>query len=142
MKRTIAFLAALVLLLTLHLPVQAAEATIDTERTGSITLYKYDLSFATGNGVPVSSFVATGETNSAAESALADYAICGVQFTYLKVAEVVNLTTTSVVGNSSVSLLYAMTIGDRTAALLSTIGLSYEDAYARTRASANLLPTF
>lgn len=129
MKRTIAFLAALVLLLTLHLPVQAAEATIDTERTGSITLYKYDLTSATGNGVPVSSFVATGETNSAAESTLADYAICGVQFTYLKVAEVVNLTTTSVVGNSSVSLLYAMTIGDRTAALLSTIGLSYEDAY-------------
>ena len=130
MKRTIAWLAALILLLTLVVPAYAAGVTIDTGKTGSFTIYKYDMTTATGNGINLSSFVATGERDSAAEAALAPYAIQGVKFTYLKVADVGNLTTQPEDGKADVSLLYAMPATDKTAALLSALGLSYQDAYS------------
>lgn len=129
MKKAIALLAALILLLTVSIPASAAGATIDTSKVGSITLYKYDLTSATGDGVPVSSFVAPGEKDAAAEAALADYAIQGVKFTYLKVADLGNRTTEPEDGKADVSLLYAMTASDKTANLLSALGLSYSDAY-------------
>lgn len=129
MKKAIALLAALILLLTVSIPASAAGATIDTSKVGSITLYKYDLTSAAGDGVPVSSFVATGEKDAAAEAALADYAIQGVKFTYLKVADLGNRMTEPEDGKADVSLLYSMTASDKTANLLSTLGLSYSDAY-------------
>lgn len=129
MKKTIALLAAVVLLLTLIVPAYAAGVTIDTSKTGSFTIYKYDMTTATGNGINLSSFVADGERNSAAEAALAPYAIQGVKFTYLKVADVGNLTTQPEDGKADVSLLYAMPATNKTAALLNALGLSYQDAY-------------
>ena len=51
MKKTIALLAAVVLLLTLIVPAYAAGVTIDTSKTGSFTIYKYDMTTATGNGI-------------------------------------------------------------------------------------------
>ena len=117
------------LLLTLVVPVYAAGVTIDTGKTGSLTIYKYDMTTATGNGINLSSFVANGERDSAAEAALAPYAIQGVKFTYLKVADVGNLTTQPEDGKADVSLLYAMPATDKTAALLSALGLSYQNAY-------------
>lgn len=129
MKKTIALLAAVVLLLTLIVPAYAAGVTIDTSKTGSFTIYKYDMTTATGNGINLSSFVADGERDSAAEAALAPYAIQGVKFTYLKVADVGNLTTQPEDGKADVSLLYAMPATNKTAALLNALGLSYQDAY-------------
>ncbi len=129
MKKTIALLAAVVLLLTLIVPAYAAGITIDTSKTGSFTIYKYDMTTATGNGINLSSFVADGERDSAAEAALAPYAIQGVKFTYLKVADVGNLTTQPEDGKADVSLLYAMPATNKTAALLNALGLSYQDAY-------------
>lgn len=129
MKKTIALLAAAVLLLTLIVPAYAAGVTIDTSKTGSFTIYKYDMTTATGNGINLSSFVADGERDSAAEAALAPYAIQGVKFTYLKVADVGNLTTQPEDGKADVSLLYAMPATNKTAALLNALGLSYQDAY-------------
>lgn len=129
MKKAIALLAALILLLTVSAPASAAGASIDTGKVGSIILYKYDLTSATGDGVPVSSFVATGEKDAAAEAALADYAIQGVKFTYLKVADLGNRTTEPEDGKADVSLLYSMAASDKTANLLSALGLSYSDAY-------------
>lgn len=117
------------MLLTLVVPAYAAGVTIDTGKTGSFTIYKYDMTTATGNGISLSSFVANGERDSAAEAALAPYAIQGVKFTYLKVADVGNLTTQPEDGKADVSLLYAMPATDKTAALLSALGLSYQNAY-------------
>lgn len=130
MKRTIAWLAALILLLTLVIPAYAAGVTIDTGKTGSFTIYKYDMTTATGNGINLSSFVANGERDSAAEAALAPYALQGVKFTYLKVADVGNLTTQPEDGKADVSLFYAMPATDKTSGLLSALGLSYQDAYS------------
>lgn len=129
MKRTIAWLVAVLLLLTLVVPAYAAGVTIDTGKTGSFTIYKYDMTTAIGNGISLSSFVANGERDSAAEAALAPYAIQGVKFTYLKVADVGNLTTQPEDGKADVSLLYAMPATDKTTALLSALGLSYQNAY-------------
>lgn len=129
MKRSIAWLAAVFLLLTLVVPAYAAGVTIDTGKTGSLTIYKYDMTTATGNGINLSSFVANGERDSAAEAALAPYAIQGVKFTYLKVADIGNLTTQPEDGKADVSLLYAMPASDKTAALLSALGLSDQNAY-------------
>ena len=129
MKKTIALLAAVIMLLALTLPAFAADVTIDTSKTGSLTMYKYDMTSATGNGIELSSFVATGAKDTAAEAALAPYAIQGVKFTYLKVADISNQTTAPEEGKADISLLYGMSANDKTAALLTAIGLSYADAY-------------
>lgn len=129
MKKTLSLLVVFVMLLALTLPAFAAGVTIDTGKTGSLTMYKYDLTTATGNGVKLSSFVATGEKNDAAEADLAEYAIQGVKFTYLKVADISNQTTQPEAGKADVSLLYGMVANDKTATLLTALGLSYDDAY-------------
>lgn len=130
MKKTLSLLVAVIMLLSLTIPAFAAGVTIDINKTGSLTLYKYDLTTATGNGIDLSSFVATGEKDSAAEAALAQYAIQGVKFTYLKVADLSNQTTAPEEGKADVSLLYGMEANNKTAALLTALGLSYADAYA------------
>lgn len=68
------------------LPVHAATPS-GTDK-GSFTIHKYDLTAAQKAGVDVSTFESTGLKNTAAETALAKYAIKGVEFTYLKVGEV------------------------------------------------------
>lgn len=62
---------------------------IDESRTGSITIKKYDITAAEAAGdYKAGTDKATGEQNSKAEAALADYAIEGVQFSYLRVGNV------------------------------------------------------
>lgn len=129
MKRLLSVLVAIVMLLALAVPAFAADVTIDTGKTGSLTLYKYDMTSATGNGIELSSFVSTGAKDTAAEAALAPYAIQGVKFTYLKVADISNQTTAPEEGKADVSLLYGMVANDKTAALLTALGLGYADAY-------------
>ncbi|MGM9554567.1 MAG: SpaH/EbpB family LPXTG-anchored major pilin [Faecousia sp.] len=129
MKKTLSLLVAVIMLLALSVPAFAAGVTINYEQTGSLTMYKYDMTSATGNGIELSSFVATGAKDTAAEAALAPYAIQGVKFTYLKVADISNQTTAPEEGKADVSLLYGMVANDKTAALLTALGLSYDDAY-------------
>ena len=94
-----------------------AEAVIDTSKTGSVTIVKYDRTEAEKANAISSSYVSTGTAASAAEKALSAYAIEGVEFTLLKVAEI----TTYSSGNSA-QVLYGF---DKTtsAALLKAIGL-------------------
>lgn len=66
----------------------AQEDTIDTGRSGSLTIHKYDITGAESDGVDVSGQISNGLVNTAAEDALKDYAIGGVEFTYLKVAQI------------------------------------------------------
>ena len=63
LKKAIALCLALVLCLTVPVGVSAAtvdDATIDTSRTGSITIYKYDVTNSEKDGVWDSSYVSTG----------------------------------------------------------------------------------
>lgn len=66
----------------------APEDIIDTAKTASLTIHKYDLTAAMGDGVDVSSFVANGERDPGAEQALQNYVIEGVEFTYVRVGDI------------------------------------------------------
>lgn len=86
----------------------SATATIDTNKTGSITLHKYDITSAQKGGVDTSQFKNDGTTDTKAETDLKKYALPGVIFSYLKVADVYTETKTTSSG-VSVKTLYGFT---------------------------------
>lgn len=65
-----------------------ADATIDTDRSTSLTLFKYDLTGAEADGAwDAESYVSTGLEDSNVNSALSPYAVQGVEFSYVKIAD-------------------------------------------------------
>lgn len=64
--------------------------TIDKSATGSVSLYKYDMTAAKADGVDLNQFSANGKVDSDAESKLNRYRIGGVEFSYVKVADIEN----------------------------------------------------
>lgn len=89
---------------TMMVSVSAAPSDIiDTSRTGSLTIHKYDITAATEAGINVEDrgYQNNGEADAAAEADLANYAIPGVEFTYVKVG---NINTAS--ENGTIKLLY------------------------------------
>ena len=140
---------------TITLAAPVSEATIDMSRTGSLDIYKYDFTNAAKDGVWDSSYVSTGVYDQSVNDALGNavragdtdnssnlgngetsygYAIKGVEFTYLRVADIVQFTESAADGSTSnhVEVLYGI---DKTngAALLAAIGLAdgagrYENA--------------
>jgi fimbrial isopeptide formation D2 family protein/LPXTG-motif cell wall-anchored protein len=118
---------ALTLLLCFPVAVSAAEledAPIDESRTGSLTIYKYDLTNAEKDGVWDSSYVSTGvfdqtgvnDVLGGGNSTLGNgetgygYAIKGVEFSYVKVADIVTFSESEVDSrtDSHVEVLYAI----------------------------------
>ena len=104
--KILSLLLALTMLLCFPVAVSAAEledAPIDESRTGWLTIYKYDLTNAEKDGVWDSSYVSTGVFNQTGvndvlgggSSTLGNgetgYAIKGVEFSYLKVADICRL---------------------------------------------------
>ena len=157
-KKTVSLCLVLALCLslgTVALAAPVADATIDTSRTGSLDIYKYDFTNAAKDGVWDSSYVSTGVYDQAVNDALGGavragdtdnssdlgngeksygYAIKGVEFTYLRVADIVQFTESAADGAASnhVEVLYGI---DKTngADLLAAIGLAdgagrYENA--------------
>ena len=140
---------------TVALAAPVADATIDTTRTGALDIYKYDFTNAAKDGVWDSSYVSTGVYDQAVNDALGNavragdtdnsgdlgngetsygYAVKGVEFTYLRVADIVQFTESAADGAASnhVEVLYGI---DKTngADLLAAIGLAdgagrYENA--------------
>lgn len=105
----------------------ADEATIDVRAKGSITIYKYDETSAREDQVFNDSYVSVGETNVGAETLYADYAIEGVEFTYLKIADIATYSTVvDSAGNASVQLVYGL--NQRTFSVFSQLGLETTDA--------------
>lgn len=62
--------------------------TIDTTKTGSLTVHKYDITAATKAGVDTSVFNNDWKSDTKAETDLQKYAIQGNVFSYLKVADI------------------------------------------------------
>ena len=118
-KRILAILMSMALIMSLCMGsvVLADDVTIDTSKKGSITIHKYDLTAATNANVDTSGFVSDGKKNSAAEDALKKYAIKGVEFTYLKVGDVIQDN-----DNGTVKLMYEIP-----ADLQMVLGLSDND---------------
>ena len=127
LTKILSLLMALTLLLSFPVAVSAAEledAPIDESRTGSLTIYKYDLTNAEKDGVWDSSYVSTGVFDQAGvndvlgggESALGNgeagygYAIKGVEFSYVQVADIVQFSESENDSrtDSHVEILYAI----------------------------------
>ena len=106
-----------------------AEPTIDPAKKASLSIYKYDITKAGNDGAwNAESYVSTGLHDDAVIEKLSKYAIQGVEFTYLRVADV----TTSnepVDGQRQVGVLYGFDSSDRSTAVLSAIGLTAADAH-------------
>ena len=148
LHKILAMIMALAMIICLPVTALAApvdEATIDTLRTGSIDIYKYDLTNAEKDGIWDSSYVSTGvRDENGVESVLGDpsrvsplnehgdaygYAIKGVEFTYVKVADI--RTYTEVEDNTGhIEVLYGIVPNEANNAMLSAIGVSTSDRYA------------
>ena len=74
---------------TMMVSVSAAPSDIiDTSKTGSLTIHKYDLTAAEAAGVDVSGYQNNGEVDAEAAAELANYAIAGVEYTYIRVGDI------------------------------------------------------
>ena len=126
-KKLFAMGLAVMMALSIPFSVSAAEleaAPIDESRTGSLTIYKYDLTNAEKDGVWDSSYVSTGvfdqtgvnDVLGGGSSALGNgetgygYAIKGVEFSFLKVADIVTFSESETDSrtDSHVEILYAI----------------------------------
>lgn len=101
-KRMSGLCMAIIMAATFALSVSAAsEDVIDSSKTGSITIHKYDITAAEKEGVSVDDIISTGEKNEQAEQTLANYAIKGVEFSYVRVGNVETMSE-----NGNVKLIY------------------------------------
>ena len=106
-----------------------AEPTIDASKKASLSIYKYDITKASEDGVwDAESYVSTGLHDNAVVDKLSKYAIQGVEFTYLKVADV-TMSNEVVDGQRHVGMLYGFDGSERSNAVLSAIGLTAADAH-------------
>ena len=123
-KRLWALLLAMVMALGL-ISTAFAAPTIDSGRKASLSLYKYDITAASADGAwDAASYVSTGVQDDAVTDKLAQYAIQGVEFTYLRVADIA-MNNELVNGQRQVGVLY----GFAEDTILQAIGLTTADAY-------------
>ena len=127
--RVLALLMAALMAFGLMTTVFAAEPTIDASKKASLSIYKYDITKASEDGVwDAESYVSTGLHDDAVIDKLSKYAIQGVEFTYLKVADI-TMNNELVDGQRQVGVLYGFDTSDRSSAVLSAIGLTASDAH-------------
>ena len=125
-KRLWALLLAMVMALGL-ISTAFAAPTIDLGRKASLSLYKYDITAASADGAwDAASYVSTGVQDDAVTDKLAQYAIQGVEFSYLRVASISTYSQRES-GQYKVGVLY----GFADDAVLQAIGLTKADAYKR-----------
>lgn len=126
--RVFALLMAAIMALSL-ITTAFAEPTIDPGRKASLSIYKYDITKASNDGAwDAESYVSTGLHDDAVVNKLAKYAIQGVEFTYLRVADV-TMNNELVDGQRQVGVLYGFDGSERSNAVLSAIGLTAADAH-------------
>ena len=147
MKKIISLLLAVLMVSSITIPAWAApveEAIIDTTRTGSINIYKYDLTNAEKDGAWNSSYVSTGiRDENGVETILGNpervshlnangdaygYALKGVEFSAIKVGDI-KLYSKSEDNKEHVELLYGIAPNAQNNAFLATIGVSADDRY-------------
>ena len=123
-KATVAALTAVMILAPIVNVKAASSDVIDTSKTGSLTIHKYDMTAAKQAGVNLDQFTSTGKQDTNAEQALKKYAIKGVEFSYLRVGDVEQQSE-----NGKVQMIYELP-----SALQQIIGLAPSDA-AKTEGS-------
>ena len=102
---------------------------IDPGKKASLSIYKYDITKAGNDGAwDAESYVSTGLHDDAVIDKLSKYAIQGVEFTYLRVADI-TMNNEVVDGQCQVGVLYGFDNSDRSNAVLSAIDLTTADAH-------------
>ena len=133
--RVLAMLMAVVMALGL-ITTAFAEPTIDPGKKASLSIYKYDITKAGNDGAwDAESYVSTGLHDDAVIDKLSKYAIQGVEFTYLRVADIA-MNNELVDGQRQVGVLYGFDGSERSSAVLSAIGLTASDAH-KTKGDVN-----
>jgi len=126
--RVLAMLMVVVMALSL-ITTAFAEPTIDPGKKASLSIYKYDITKAGNDGAwDAESYVSTGLHDDAVIDKLSKYAIQGVEFTYLRVADI-TMNNEVVDGQRQVGVLYGFDNSDRSTAVLSAISLTAADAH-------------
>ena len=126
--RVLAMLMAVVMALSL-ITTAFAEPTIDPSKKASLSIYKYDITKAGNDGAwDAESYVSTGLHDDAVIDKLSKYAIQGVEFTYLRVADIA-MNNELVESQRQVGVLYGFDSSDRSTAVLSAISLTAADAH-------------
>ena len=149
LKKALALALALAAIICMPVHASAAQESnsygIDFSKTVSVDIYKYDLTSAEKDGVWNSSYVSTGvRDEDGVESILGNtqivnqlagngeaygYAIKGVEFSYLKIADI--CTYTDVDNNTSnTQVLYGIEHNDTTDKFLAALGLTTDDRYS------------
>ena len=127
--RVLAMLMAAIMALSL-ITTAFAEPTIDPGKKASLSIYKYDITKASAEGAwDTESYISTGlHDDAAVVDKLAKYAIQGVEFTYLRVADIA-MNNELLDGQRQVGVLYGFDSSDRSNAVLSAIGVTAADAH-------------
>lgn len=126
--RVLAMLMAAIMALSL-ITTAFAEPIIDPGKKASFSIYKYDITTASKDGAwDAESYVSTGLHDDAIVDKLAKYAIQGVEFTYLRVADI-TMNNELVDGQRQVGVLYGFDGSERSNAVLSAIGLTGADTH-------------
>lgn len=126
--RLLAMLMAAIMALSL-ITTAFAEPTIDPAKNASLSIYKYDITTASKDGAWDSeSYVSTGLHDDAVIDKLSKYAIQGVEFTYLRVADI-TMNNEVLDGQRTVGVLYGFDGSKRSNAVLSAIGLTGADTH-------------
>ena len=126
--RVLAMLMAVAMALGL-ITTAFAEPTIDPGKKASLSIYKYDITKAGNDGAwDAESYVSTGLRDDAVIDKLSKYAIQGVEFTYLRVADIA-MNNELVESQRQVGVLYGFDSSDRSTDVLSAIGLTAADAH-------------
>ena len=127
--RVLAMLMAAIMALSL-ITTAFAEPVIDPGKKASLSIYKYDITTASAEGAwDAESYVSTGlHDDAAVVDKLAKYAIQGVEFTYLRIADI-TMNNEAVEGQRQVGVLYGFDGSERSNAVLSAIGLTGADTH-------------
>ena len=126
--RVLAMLMAVVMALGL-ITTAFAEPTIDPGKKASLSIYKYDITKAGNDGAWDSeSYVSAGLRDDAVIDKLSKYAIQGVEFTYLRIADIA-MNNELVESQRQVGVLYGFDGSERSNAVLSAIGLTGADTH-------------
>ena len=132
LHRIVALLLAVLMafgLMTTAFAATDSAPTIDPRKKASLSIYKYDITKAGTEGAwDAESYVSTGLHDDAVVDKLAKYAIQGVEFTYLRVANIA-MSNEVVDGQRTVGVLYGFDGSERSNTVLSAIGLTATDAH-------------
>lgn len=123
--KALALIMAVCMLCCCTVPASAEGATIDNARTGTLSIYKYDLTKAEADGSwDTGAYVSSGAYDQSVIDALSGYAVEGVEFTYLCVADI-EVYNSDENGEHNIITLYGFT----DTAFLSAVGLETSSAH-------------